>query len=1059
MGWFLAVGFQRILEFHYDRLNGFLSAVSFRLRLLRFLKILFTLASGFLLVLLGNLATPHVGEVFPYAAFVLNLLAAIFFLFLTGLALWRWAGPISLEQVARKVEERFPHLNDDLTNSILLYRQTQQDLQANAGSRGFISAQIRKAAAEVYPLCPGQVVRLSEGIRSGTLLIPLLLASGLAFLWDPQALKHSFFSLLHPFSTLPVEEISIEVQPKGSVVLRGSPFRIAAEVTGKVPDRLSLFLWPEGRPEVRVSMQPEGNGRFIYRIPQVQKSFRYQAYSDRAVSPLYRLEVVDPPEVGQLKLVLTPPNYSGLPREVQGLGHIEALKGTWVALEAKATKRLKEGKMIFNQGSSLPLEISGDRLKGGFLVFDPGGYSIQVKDELGFENPSPVAYSIQLVPDRHPEAQVLNPVEDLEVVGNEILPVVYTVKDDFGLTAVKLNYQIGGKENWIFLKNLSGERSVPPTLFRWDLGSLPLTAGDKVIFRLGVWDNDAVSGPKVGYSRSFSLTVRDEGARAVQEGEEARRIADALLHLLADHLEEIADKKTLARKMGKILNQLTRKLDPMEAKADRLQYDALRRNLASLKERIFEESRETVTQEMERLALLAEEIAKRAKMEEVAALARELRNRHRRLIDSLNEIKGPLTKEGLEEILKELKKLEELLLSVLGALGQMATDLPEEFINSPELRDFNPQEVFKDLNQVREKLMAGDLAGALEAAQRMLQALSEMMAALTRAHSQAQRSRMDRLQGEMRQQAGELDRLSAEQKEILRETEAIDQEVRKKREEETRRRLRQSLGPLKEALEEIERLLSLEQKGSAQAMQELLREGQMEKLLDFTRDLEKEFSTRPEKRPLLEGLKEMIDGLFPDAQETLDPGPKGKFPALSSRQEALKERTARLQEKLEKFAQLFPGMDIEILKDLKEAALSMGKAAGRLSQEDAPGAIPPEEEALRRLTRSQQALQQMAQQMAQQMQIARWGQPLFYDPRPGWYYGPWAPMPTLPQPEVKRPIERGYTGIDREEFEPPGKEAYRVPQILREKITEALKEDIPSSYKKEVERYFRGLTE
>jgi hypothetical protein len=53
----------------------------------------------------------------------------------------------------------------------------------------------------------------------------------------------------------------------------------------------------------------------------------------------------------------------------------------------------------------------------------------------------------------------------------------------------------------------------------------------------------------------------------------------------------------------------------------------------------------------------------------------------------------------------------------------------------------------------------------------------------------------------------------------------------------------------------------------------------------------------------------------------------------------------------------------------------------------------------------------------------------------------------------------GYTGIDREEFEPPSKDAYRAPQILREKVMEALKGDIPSQYRREVERYFRGLTE
>ena len=173
----------------------------------------------------------------------------------------------------------------------------------------------------------------------------------------------------------------------------------------------------------------------------------------------------------------------------------------------------------------------------------------------------------------------------------------------------------------------------------------------------------------------------------------------------------------------------------------------------------------------------------------------------------------------------------------------------------------------------------------------------------------------------------------------------------------------------------------------------------------------------------------------------------------------LQERTQNLREKLEMLSQLFPGMDSEILKDLQDAGKAMGEASGRLTGQDAPGAIPPEQEAIRGLSKSQQAMQQMAQQMAMQMQAMRYGYPWGYDPRPGWYYGPWVPMPTLPQPQINRPIEKGYTGIDREEFETPSKDAYQVPKIFREKVMESLKEEIPSQYKRKVEKYFRGLTE
>ena len=446
-------------------------------------------------------------------------------------------------------------------------------------------------------------------------------------------------------------------------------------------------------------------------------------------------------------------------------------------------------------------------------------------------------------------------------------------------------------------------------------------------------------------------------------------------------------------------------------------------------------------------------------MNEVEALAREMRNRQRRLIDLMKEFKGPLTSEQLNAVTEELKKLRELISSVMEALGKMATRLPEEFINSQELSGLDFQDLFKDLEEMEKKLMAGDLAGALEAAQRALQALTEMMAALGRAGTMAGQSSFDRLQGEMSRQTGELEKILAEQKEILRETEGIDRGTKRRIEEEAERRLHESLPQLKERLEGLRRSLQAEQSDSIGELEELLKGSKPERFSELTKELEKELSEKPEAQEVIRELREIVEGLIPRSEEVLSPDSKERFPGLSSRQEGLKERTEGLRKTLEMLAQLFPGMDTEILNDLKEGADFMGNASGRLRAEDAPGSIPPEQEAIRRLTRSQQAMQQMAQQMAMRMQAMRWGYPLAYDPRPGWYYGPWVPMPTLPQPELNRPRERGYTGIDREEFDPPSKDAYQVPKIFREKILDALKEGVPSSYKREVERYFRGLAE
>ncbi len=1059
-----AVMLENSLHRECSRLAGFLRRISLRLRLLVALQFILLLPSVILLILLGSLFVLEMKGIFPYLPIFYSAIAILSLGSLFFLAVWRILSTPSVNRVAKGLEEMFPELKDDVTNSLLLFDQLDNGRGSNSVSRGLTTAHLRKTVKEISSIHPYQVVNLKKALVHLRILLPLMGTCLVVLTVDPTFLSRSLGLIIHPLSNMPSQKTVISVMPKGAVVLRGSPFVIKAVATEFVPKSLALAIWPEEGEVRRLTMEAEGNGQFTYQIPSPQSSFRFQAYHGGDASPIYGVRVVDPPDIGKIRLTLIPPDYSALPKEVKEDGQIEALKGTVAHLEVRATKQVKEGKILLSRNNQLLLKVDGDRLTGSLLVFYPGAYSLHLRDDLGFENANPVQYPIRLVLDKYPEGEIMSPNHDLEISGNEILPIQYTVKDDFGITAVRLNYQVGKKEHFINLKNLNQGRTIGPEIFKWDLSSLDLTPGERVLFRLEIWDNDSISGPKKGTSRTFTLSVRDERARAAREGEEAREIAEALLDLLADQLEEKKEKNQMTRGIEEILKRVHKNLERMGKREERFDVEALWRNLSSLKERLTQEPKETITQEMERLVLLAEEISKKAKMNEVEAMAREIKNRQNRLMDFLKEFKDPLNREALDSITKDLRALEELIRSVMEALAQLAPELPEEFMNLPELQGFEFQDFLKDLEEIHKKMMAGDIKGALEAAQRLIQTLSEMMAQLGRMGRQAGMGSFERLQGEMARQAGELDKILAEQKEILNETEKIDRDLKWKMEKETEKRLSRSLSHLNEILDYLRHSPTEEQKDLIEELDRLLKKGKLERFWQLEKGLERAFSEKSENQMGIRELIERVKRFTPQPDEIMTPEQKEKFPDLSKREENLRARTDRLREKLEMFAQLFPGMDTEILNDFKGAAGDMGEASGKLEKENAPSAIPPEQEAIGRLTRSQQAMQRMAQQMAQQMamrmQANRWGyQGWGYDPRPGWYYGPWIPMPTRPQPEFNRPMERGYTGIDREEFEPPSKDAYRVPKIFREKIMESLKEEIPPQYKRDVEKYFRGLTE
>jgi hypothetical protein len=193
-------------------------------------------------------------------------------------------------------------------------------------------------------------------------------------------------------------------------------------------------------------------------------------------------------------------------------------------------------------------------------------------------------------------------------------------------------------------------------------------------------------------------------------------------------------------------------------------------------------------------------------------------------------------------------------------------------------------------------------------------------------------------------------------------------------------------------------------------------------------------------------------------QAALTDGERAGLRGLERHQGTLKERTQELHEKLDSLFQLFPSLDPQITRNIKEAGGSMGKAQGRLGDLDSQGAVPPERQALEQLSQSQQQMQNSMQQMAQRGQLGRMPVSRLFRMGRMLPSGEMVPLPGMPQfPEFD--VEGGFTGLDTEKFRLPGKEDYKVPRSFREEILESLKQGVPRQMKEQIESYFKNLSE
>ncbi|MBI3328729.1 MAG: DUF4175 family protein, partial [Nitrospinae bacterium] len=951
---------------------------------------------------------------------------------------------------------------------------------------------------------------------------------------------------------------------------RGQPLTIHVAAGGQIPAEVRLRSWHAGREREDV-MVPEGQGGFQHTFGSVREPLKFQAIARATASEVGEVEVVEAPVVGNFRVRYQYPDYTRLPPKVEeGTGHIEALAGSEVRIEMASNKPIAQGKLVFDDTTQLPLLVRTDGLlQATALITKPGGYRIEVQDADGFANQDTLHYRIDVIPDAAPQIDLLAPEPELEIEEGRVISVEFEARDDFGVKDLTLVYRVGR----VGEKRLTIDRVDEPATryqgrYYWDMTGLLSEAGEAITYYLEVWDNDTVSGPKRGVSKTHVLRIKSREEEHHRIEELQQQVAERLVDLLADQLDlnnrtaELAQESRpqepgtaqelearqaeLQGAARELVSQLDQMLQLLEKDylSDYTRYEdvrTLREQLNYTQNTLMGGARqqlsppspqpvppsqaqrgqqppsqqpsagerpaleralakqEAAQAELEKQALFAQDIGKRARMRDLENVAQRMTRTQQNLLDTLSELNklGKEMDEATREALRrELDELEKAMRALMEALAKLPSELPDEFLNSAALQNLELMEMQQMLQQLREQLEQGNLAEAKRLAEELLQSLTQMLAALQSAGRFAQSLPFGRQQSGMERSLSELDKIVQEQSEILRDTAAVDKELRKRVNERQRREFDQLQREVREMVEEAERQLQdagraparenrrsrltpLPQQRIERALEQVLQRltpEQTAELLRALQDAQRELdmaqrAPRPEWEQLLEhnpDLKATLESLRQslararqqladlntlEGQEFLDPQQREQLGQLGQQQQALRERTGALKDRLDQLSQFIPFLSPELRQNLGEAGEFMGEAQGELGQHRSRQAIPPEQEALRRLSQAQQAMQQAMQQMAQRGQMGQ-------IPVPMVMRMPGNPFAFNPQPFPDRsPWEQGRMGLNTRDFKIPGKEEYKAPKQFREEILEALKRGGPQQFKGQIERYLKNLTE
>jgi len=427
---------------------------------------------------------------------------------------------------ALAIEQNLPSLKNSLVNLLLLRNSdvappaVLEAVEAQAASR------LAQVDTEVH-------VDRSRLIRLGYVLIGVMALGAIYKFFSPKDPLQTFQRVFSPWAAIsaPTRVQIARVTPGDTQIftdqhvelqavvhnLRGEPVEVVySSVDAQRRINQRRITLRETSPGVFETLLPGG-------VDGLQESVRYYIQAGDARSPEFLVTVRTPPAITVRQVEYKYPEYTGRERPPSEGGDVQALVGTVVTLRAEANQEIREAWLDLNcdgradlrmqsQGRtasvSFPLRLSerpGERNRP-----EHDSYQIRYVNSEGHENPRPIRYKINVIPDDPPQVSIRQPSEKLvEVPVNGQLAVTVAAEDpDFALSRVTVLGENAKASGRLILKQNLLEK-IHPGKFEGQYAFVPqehkLQAGDEVQLWALAFDNKQ---PEAQSTKSDLLRIK-----------------------------------------------------------------------------------------------------------------------------------------------------------------------------------------------------------------------------------------------------------------------------------------------------------------------------------------------------------------------------------------------------------------------------------------------------------------------------------------------------------------------------------------------------------------------
>lgn len=473
-------------------------------------------------------------------------------------------------------------------------------------------------------------------------------------------------------------------------------------------------------------------------------------------------------QLADVELTLNYPDYSGIATETVkgGTGDVKALIGTEVSFRARALGKFQGGRLVIENGPSLPVEMNHGRIEAEFTVTGDGAYHIT--EQNGKDKTE--KRTITALQDSAPEISIESPAGDMiEVDGEERIEISYRATDDFGLGKFKLTVEgEDGKSEKLIADPEDGPKTYGDRI-TWDVGSLDRVRGGTIKLRVEAYDNDTITGPKAGVSNAITLKLMDAERKHEQVLNLAEQLMEELIDILGDEIElKKSLKETAGAKSPQVnidLNKIAAAQNPLTLKIDSAQ-STLRATIGGMSEdsmsdytifvglsnmeirigSLLTERQELLDSfaivdlprlgrlmrkeivEFEGDILFLDNMIKAERLKDSLFSGKELMSEYAQLQEMLKQLSESGDNEALmEEIQKKLDEISKLMQELAEKMSAMSTEMQEGFLNPDAFQSQSMQEMMEKMMQMAKD---GNIDSALEMLASMMSGLQGMIASL-----------------------------------------------------------------------------------------------------------------------------------------------------------------------------------------------------------------------------------------------------------------------------------------------------------------------------------------